>query len=72
VLDQAASLPLPVEQRAVALDEVFQAQEVCMTNALIGVRPVRRIAAHDLPVGPVTRLLQARLAAAFQAEAERA
>jgi 4-amino-4-deoxychorismate lyase len=35
------------------------ADEVFVCNSLYGVWPVRALAAHDWPVGPLTRKLQA-------------
>jgi len=38
------------------------AQELFLTNALWGIRPVRELAGRALPLGPLTRTLQGRLA----------
>jgi 4-amino-4-deoxychorismate lyase len=41
--------------------ELFTADEVFVTNAVIGICPVRRIEGRDYPVGPVTTKLQEAL-----------
>ena len=45
------------------------AEEVFLTSALIGVRPVRELAGRALAVGPVTRRLQEELAPLLRGEA---
>jgi 4-amino-4-deoxychorismate lyase len=63
VLAAAAAAGMRVEERRVERQELDDAQELFLTNALIGIRPVRGIGARDLVPGPVTRNLQALLAA---------
>ncbi len=55
---QAAMLGLPCEEGELALDCVAGAGELFLTNALIGIWPVRRLGERRLAVGPVTRQLQ--------------
>jgi 4-amino-4-deoxychorismate lyase len=62
VMEQARQLGLPVQAMAVSPDDLAQADEVFLTNSLIGIWPVRRIDARDYSVGPVTRQLQDALA----------
>lgn len=54
---------IPVTVRDVAPSEVDAAEEVFLTNALVGVWPVGRIGATTFPIGPLTRALQAQVAA---------
>ena len=46
-----------------AHEDLGRAQELFLTSALIGIRPVRELAGRALAIGPVTRTLQAALAA---------
>lgn len=61
LLELAAHLRIPTEERAVPLAELRQADEGWVTNSLVGVLPVREVAGHPLHTspGPVTRALQA-------------
>jgi 4-amino-4-deoxychorismate lyase len=63
VLAAAAAAGMRVEERVVERQELDDAQELFLTNALIGIRPVRAIGDRPLVPGPVTRNLQAQLAA---------
>jgi 4-amino-4-deoxychorismate lyase len=62
VLDIARQLALPVDECTVAAKELAQAEEIFLTNARIGIRPVAMLDASPLSVGPVTRRLRATLA----------
>lgn len=55
---QAASLGFTCEEGELALDALAGADELFLTNALIGIWPVRRLGEHRLAAGPVTRQLQ--------------
>lgn len=57
VLEIAASLKLEAEVTDLSLDDLRAADEVFLTNSLIGIWPVRRFEAQEWPVGPVTRRL---------------
>ncbi len=59
LLDQAERLGIPVAVRDIAYDELLQADEVFLCNSQYGVWPVRALAGHHWPVGPLTRKLQA-------------
>lgn len=61
VLREAAREGLPVAECALAPQELDGASEVFLTNARIGIWPVRSIDGRALVVGPVTRRLQERL-----------
>jgi 4-amino-4-deoxychorismate lyase len=54
---------------ALARADLETADEIFLTNALIGVRPVRELAGRTLAVGPVTRRLQEELAPLLRGEA---
>lgn len=54
---------IPLEERDLRWDQLHAADEVFLTNSLIGLWPVARFEERRWPVGPITRLLQARVAA---------
>lgn len=64
VLELAAKLAVPVQECSLEVEALMSAQEVFLTNSLIGIWPVRRLAERDYAVGPVTQ----RLAAALEKE----
>jgi 4-amino-4-deoxychorismate lyase len=68
VLETVAQLSLRAAEVDMTLPDVLAADEVYMTNALVGVRPVRRLGEQPFAVGPVTRALQRRLAALTREE----
>ena len=70
VMDLAGQLGLPVRTVNVAADELAQADEVFLTNSLIGIWPVRQIDTRDYAIGPVTRQLQTALAGLTEEGAE--
>ncbi len=59
LLAQAAALGIASEVRDIDLNELLAADEVFLCNSLYGIWPVRALQAHDWPVGPLTRKLQA-------------
>ncbi|HET9329197.1 MAG TPA: aminodeoxychorismate lyase [Steroidobacteraceae bacterium] len=63
VLEAAAAVGIPAAEGAFGTAELEQAEEIFLTNALIGVRPVRELQGAPRAVGPVTRALQAQLPA---------
>ncbi len=64
VLHTAERIGLPVEVRDVPFEEILQAEEIFLTNAVRGIRPVRTIESLlQLPPGPVTARLDEALEA---------
>jgi 4-amino-4-deoxychorismate lyase len=61
VLREAARSGIPVAESVLSLVDLAAAREVFLTNARIGILPVRSLAERSLGVGPVTRRLQERL-----------
>ena len=59
LLAQAAAQGISVVERDISYAELLAADEVFVCNSLYGVWPVRGLAGHDWPVGPLTRKLQA-------------
>ncbi|HEY0766838.1 MAG TPA: aminodeoxychorismate lyase [Steroidobacteraceae bacterium] len=62
VLAAAADAGIAVEERVLDSEDLERAQELFLTNALIGIHPVRELAGRALPPGSLTRRLQERLA----------
>ena len=62
VLAEAAKAGIAAEERTLGSGDLADAREVFLTNALMGVRPVRELGGRALAVGPLTRALQERLA----------
>lgn len=69
VLREAAREDLPIYEGPLWPRDLAAAAEVFLTNARIGIWPVRSIDGRAIAVGPVTRRLQARLAPLLQAAA---
>ena len=61
---------IALEKRPLTRLDLDAAQELFLTSALIGVRPVRELAGRTLPVGPVTRRLQQELGPLLRNEAQ--
>lgn len=61
VIERAQALGLPVIVRDIDFAELAQADEVFLCNSLFGIWPVRGVAGHAWPVGPLTRKLQGQL-----------
>lgn len=59
LLEQAAALGIECQVRDISYAELLAADEVMLCNSVYGVWPVRALLAHDWPVGPLTRKLQA-------------
>jgi 4-amino-4-deoxychorismate lyase len=59
LLAQAAALGIAVLERDISYAELLAGDEVFVCNSLYGVWPVRGLAGHVWPVGPLTRKLQA-------------
>lgn len=64
ILDSAVSMGMTCITQAVTTDMVESAQELFLTNSLIGIWPVRRIEARRYVVGQISQTLQAALHAA--------
>ena len=62
VLNEAASMNLSCEEAVLRAGDLEDADEIFLTNARIGIWPVRQFDARSLEPGPVTRGLQQRLA----------
>lgn len=63
ILDLAAELDIAWQEAPLRLEDLHRADEVFLTNALIGIWPVRRIEQWDYSVGSLTELLDGRLQA---------
>jgi 4-amino-4-deoxychorismate lyase len=59
VIDAARNEGLEVVEQALSLADVAAADELFLTNSIIGVWPVRALDAKNYPVGAVTRRVQA-------------
>ena len=58
VMERALALGIPLEERRISPEEVTAAEEVFLTNAVVGVWPVRILAGRCYPApGPITRRL---------------
>jgi 4-amino-4-deoxychorismate lyase len=62
LMELAASLPIPLEVTRLGLSDLWEADEVFLTNSLIGIWPVVAIDDHPFHRGAWTRQLQGRLA----------
>jgi 4-amino-4-deoxychorismate lyase len=58
VLREAARAGIPVQEDVLGVDDVQKATELFLTNARIGVWPLRELDGRGLQPGPVTRRLQ--------------
>jgi 4-amino-4-deoxychorismate lyase len=58
VIERAAALTPACRVTTLDRDAVLNADEVFLTNSLIGLWPVRRLEAREFSVGPVTRRIQ--------------
>ena len=63
IFDLAAELNIAWEEAPLRLEDLHRADEVFLTNALIGIWPVRRIEQRDYSVGSLTERLGERLRA---------
>jgi 4-amino-4-deoxychorismate lyase len=69
VLEIASAAGISAEERRLDAADLAAAEELFLTSALTGIRPVRELDGIGLAVGPVTRHLQAQLRAHLAAEA---
>lgn len=58
VIEQAATLDIPVQERFVTDNEISSADEIFITNSVIGVCPVVRTGSQPYRIGTITRQLQ--------------
>jgi 4-amino-4-deoxychorismate lyase len=63
VLRECASLGTPAAEKMITLDDLHAADELFVTNARIGVVPVRRVGEHDYPMNSFARRLAAHIEA---------
>ena len=68
LMEFARQISLPLFEQAIDQTAVVQADELFVSNAVIGVWPVKRLEAQTFSVGPLTRRLQDMLNAARMAE----
>ena len=61
VLREARQAGIPARECELHAQDLHSAAEVFLTNALIGIRPVRRLDDRELTAGPITRHLQSVL-----------
>ncbi len=61
VIAQATSSGISVREQGLLPDDLFNADEIFITNALIGIWPVTRFEDHEFMIGPVTRQLMSGL-----------
>ena len=54
IIDEARSAGIDTRELAISTDDVANAAEVFLSNALIGIWPVREIDGKDYARGPVT------------------
>jgi len=62
VLERARSIGIEAEERALTVNDLLDADEVFLTNAIMQVMPVTHVERHDIKdarVGPVTKKLSA-------------
>jgi 4-amino-4-deoxychorismate lyase len=61
VLRECAALRIAAEETRLTLDDLFAADEVFITNARIGVVPVRRVGEHSFDMNNLTKRLAAHI-----------
>ncbi len=65
ILERTPITGLSVVEESLSLDTVRKADELFLTNALIGIWPVRQLEGKTYPVGPVTQAIQKAVVDAF-------
>jgi 4-amino-4-deoxychorismate lyase len=70
ILELAEALGLPVQLASITAGQLSRADELFLTNSLIGIWPVRSVDKRDCRIGPVTRQLQDALSG-LQTDGER-
>jgi branched-subunit amino acid aminotransferase/4-amino-4-deoxychorismate lyase len=71
VLEIAAAAGISAEVRRLDAADLAAAEELFLTNALTGIRPVGELDGVRLAVGPLTRQLQTQLSAHLAGEQQR-
>jgi 4-amino-4-deoxychorismate lyase len=66
----ASQAGIDFEKRVLGAEDLREAQELFLTNALTGIRPIRDLAGRALGVGPLTQRLQHALAPLLARAAE--
>lgn len=75
VLERARSIGIEAEQKALTVDDLLDADEVFLTNAIMQVMPVTHVERHDIKdarVGPVTKKLSAAYRELVESECQNA
>ncbi|MEM1244636.1 MAG: aminodeoxychorismate lyase [Pseudomonadota bacterium] len=62
IIEQAKASAIPIELRPLTLDECLSADEVFISNSLIGIYPVTAIVKHTYAIGKITKTLQTLIA----------
>jgi 4-amino-4-deoxychorismate lyase len=62
VLREAANAGIPVEEAVLSAEDLLSADELFLTNARIGIWPVRALDGRPISPGPLTRRLQQLIA----------
>ena len=70
VLREARRAAIPVEEAQLGARHLKQGQEIFLTNARLGIWPVRALGTRELSPGPVTARLQALLQPLLEAPAD--
>ena len=70
VLREAAADGVAVEETILSADDLAGADEIFVTNARIGIWPVRTLDSREIGVGAMTRRLQSRLAPLLEGPAD--
>lgn len=68
VLERAVELSLETRVMEIDKSDILQADEVFLTNSLIGLWPVRRIEAKQYPLGRITQRIQEAIVDAYAAD----
>lgn len=70
VLRESAVLGVPIEETSLTAEDVARSDEIFVTNARIGIWPVRLLDARALPVGALTSRLQRHMAPLLERPAD--
>jgi 4-amino-4-deoxychorismate lyase len=68
VLERAVELSLEARVMDINKSDILRADEVFLTNSLIGLWPVRRIEAKQYPLGRITQRIQEAIVDAYAAD----
>ena len=70
VLRESAALGIPIEEALLTADDVARSSEIFVTNARIGIWPVRSLDSREIQVGGLTRRLQEHMAPLLERPAD--